>query len=171
MIRYKATIDEGGTCWSKTKTAWFISYELIITLSRISIVWDSIRLYEYMDTQKEMTFKEMSDLSINIRSFLILNLIATLLLCLTVLNIFWEKAGEFNDLLKIILEKMVPFMTFVAMFMGTFILIFYMFGQHQVGFEFHSTENLEDWQSGVINEYKMTDERKEEILGNAQEEN
>ena len=61
---------------------------------------------------------------------MILNLVATLLLCLTILNIFWEKAGEFNDLFKIILEKMVPFMTFVAMFMVTFILIFYMIGQH-----------------------------------------
>ena len=59
MIYYKATIDDGKTCWAVTKTAWFVSYELIITLSRISIVLDSIVLYQYMLDQKDVSFEEM----------------------------------------------------------------------------------------------------------------
>ena len=105
-----------------------------------------------MINQKVMSFEEMQDLSVNIRLYLIINLIATLFLCFQVINIFWEKAGEFTDLFVTILYKMLPFLTFVVMFMGTFVLIFYMIGIHHVNFDFHSEENFDDWNNGIVKE-------------------
>lgn len=132
--------------------------------SRAAIILFTVWMYIVMIRQVQFKFDEIKYFALVTRIVLLFNVFYSLDAISTNLTLVWEQASVFVDLISEVLVALIPFAVFLIMYLFTFFLSIYMFGQHQVGFDYFHPENQEDIIEGILQDcngenYDDCDER------------
>jgi hypothetical protein len=124
--------------------------EVIIVISRISIIYLSVYMFQAMNTQKTFEFLDFEILARWTRLVLTFNVFYCVTDISYAMTLVWEKASEFIDLIEEVWFALLPFLVFLFLYIIAIFLAIYMFGQQQVGFDYYYQKNQGDIEEGII---------------------